>query len=278
MKSDPPALISSATVTDHHGEKRIVNVVGEVPLTLVVNGEELVTLMTLGEYPKELAIGYLCNQHLIDSLAEIKKVEVDWNREHVKVTTRGTSYKQRIRNAGRRTVTSGCGQGSIFDSSLDRLYETRLPERTLKRSVLFELLHRISKRETVYKQAGALHACALCNETQTIFFVEDVGRHNAADIIAGMMRQKRMTGNNKIFYTTGRLTSEIVMKVAHIGVPILLSRSGVTNMGLELARDLNMVMIARAKAASFLVYNKPEAVIHETRPTTAATAGARRYN
>ncbi len=263
MQSDSPDLTSSTAVTDHLGEKRVVNVVGEVPLTLLVNGKELVTLMTLGSHPKELAVGYLCNQGLVNDLDEIEKVEVDWNREQVMVTTCGTDYDERVRNAGSRTITTGCGQGSVFSSSLDQLYETRLPERTVKRSSLFELLNRISKRETIYKQAGAVHACALCDEKQAIFFVEDVGRHNAADIIAGMMLEEKITGGDKIFYTTGRLTSEIVMKVAHIGVPILLSRSGVTKMGLELARDLNIVMVARAKAASFLVYNKPEAIIHE---------------
>ena len=246
----------AVTATDEFGESRAVNIAGEMPLTLKVDGREVVTLMTLGTHPEELALGYLHNQQLIESIEEIKSVNVDWDKECVWIETHTgggiVDWEEKLSN---RTITTGCGQGTVFSCTLDKLYDRRLPKLTLRQSLIYSLLHEISQYNEIYKQAGAVHGCALCRDTEIMIFVEDVGRHNAADAIAGRMWLERVQGVDKIFYTTGRLTSEIVMKAAHMEIPVLLSRSGITNMGLELARDLGVTMIARAKGKHFLVYN-----------------------
>lgn len=255
---------------DQFGDTRAVQVAGESALTILVDGEELVTLMTLGTYPEELVIGYLRNQRLVESLDEIVQVKVDWERERADVTTRdGHGIARELLE--KRTVTTGCGQGTIFSCTLDELYETRLPDVALRQSVIYSLLREISRHNEIYKAAGAVHGCALCRNDEILTFVEDVGRHNAADAIAGMMWLDGIGGTDKIFYTTGRLTSEIVMKTAHVGVPVLLSRSGVTNMGLELARDLNVTMIARAKGRAFLVYNNRRNIMYDDKPARPPT-------
>ena len=251
--------------SDQFGGVRLVQVAGESALTLLVDNQELVTLMTLGTHPEELAIGYLRNQRLIENIEEIKSVIVDWDRERVDITTRhGKGITQELLT--KRTVTTGCGQGTIFSCTLDKLYQTQLPNITLKQSVIYALLREISYHNEIYKAAGAVHGCALCQDEKILLFVEDVGRHNAADAISGMMWLQNISGENKIFYTTGRLTSEIVMKTANMGISILLSRSGVTNMGLELARDLNVTMIARAKGRAFLIYNNKENIVYDEKP------------
>ena len=255
----------SVVARDQHDKNRTVNIAGESPLTLIVDDHEVVTLMTLGTYPEELAIGYLRNQRLVEHIDHIKSVEVDWEREsvHVKLKDRyaisdwQTKLKQRI-------VTSGCGQGTVFSCTLDKLYDRRLPDAQLKQSTIYSLLKAITQYNEIYIAAGAVHGCALCKDDEILAFVEDVGRHNAADAIAGMMCLEETSGTDKIFYTTGRLTSEIVMKTAHMGIPILLSRSGITQMGLQLAKDLNVMMIARAKGKSFLVYHKHEQIVYDS--------------
>jgi FdhD protein len=223
--------------------------------------------MTLGTYPELLALGYLRNQRLIDSVENIESVKVDWDTESVQVVTRSgkgiSDWQEKLSN---RTVTTGCGQGTIFSCTLDKLYDQRLPQVKVRQSLLYELLATITQFNEIYKQAGAVHGCALCKGKEILFFVEDVGRHNAADAISGKMWLEDIPGNDKIFYTTGRLTSEIVMKVTHMGIPILLSRSGVTHMGLALAKDLGVTMIARAKGKAFLVYNGHENIIYDQKP------------
>ena len=241
---------------DEYGEARDMEIAGEFPLTIKVDGREIVTLMTLGTYPEALTLGYLRNQRFIEDIEDIGSVHVDWEREQVEVTTtHGKGISDWEEKLGRRTVTTGCGQGTVFSCTLDSLYDVRVPEIRLKQSLVYGLLKEIAQFNEIYKRAGAVHGCALCKDTEIITFVEDVGRHNAADAISGMMWLDRVTGEDKIFYTTGRLTSEIVMKVALMGIPALLSRSGVTHMGLELAQDLGLIMIARAKGKHFLVYN-----------------------
>ena len=253
---------------DEHGKRRDMQVAGEFPLTIKVDDREIVTLMTLGTNPEALTLGYLRNQHLIEQLDEIGSIEVDWEREQVAVaTTHGRGITDLEQKLSRRTVTTGCGQGTIFSCTLDKLYEIRLPEVNLMQSTLYALLHEIAGFNEVYKQAGAVHGCALCLGTEILTFVEDVGRHNAADAISGMMWLDGIDGGDKVFYTTGRLTSEIVMKTAHMGIPALLSRSGITHMGLELAQDLGVVMIARAKGKHFLVYNGADQIDFDARPT-----------
>jgi FdhD protein len=257
----------AVTAYDQFGEPRDMHVSGESPLTLKVDDREVVTLMTLGTYPELLALGYLRNQRLIDSVENIESVKVDWDTESVQVATRSgkgiSDWQEKLSN---RTVTTGCGQGTIFSCTLDKLYDQRLPQVKVRQSLLYELLATITQFNEIYKQAGAVHGCALCKGKEILFFVEDVGRHNAADAISGKMWLEDIPGNDKIFYTTGRLTSEIVMKVTHMGIPILLSRSGVTHMGLALAKDLGVTMIARAKGKAFLVYNGHENIVYDQKP------------
>ena len=252
---------------DEFGDPRELNIAGEYPLTIKVDGAEVVTLMTLGTYPEKLTLGYLRNQRLIDDINEIAEVRVDWDRETVDVvTSHGDGIVDLHEKIAKRTVTSGCGQGTIFSCTLDKLYDTRLPRVEIYQSTIYALLKTINSYNEIYRAAGAVHGCALCEGSQMLYFVEDVGRHNATDTIAGEMWLEGMGGNDKIFYTTGRLTSEIVMKAAHMGVPILISRSGITHMGLELAQDLGVTMIARAKGRHFLVYNGEDTIHYDEIP------------
>jgi FdhD protein len=244
---------------DEQGTTRTMQIAGELPLTISVDGYELVTLMTLGTHPEALALGYLRNQRLIESLDEIASVAVDWPNEKVAVTTtHGQGIDNLAEKLARRTITTGCGQGTIFSSMLDRLYDRHLPAPTVQQSTIYALLRNLTTHNQIYRQAGAVHGCALCQGAEILIFVEEVGRHNAADAISGMMWLDRISGADKLFYTTGRLTSEIVMKAVMMGIPVILSRSGITQMGLDLARDLGVMMIARAKGRRFLVYSGAE--------------------
>ena len=260
---------------DEYGDTRDLRVAGEFPLTIKVDDREVVTLMTLGTWPEALTLGYLRNQRLIEDIEEVRAVDVDWEREQANVSTfAGKGIVDWEQKLSRRTVTTGCGQGTVFSCTLDKLYEMRLPEVRLSQSSIYGLLKSISSYNEIYRQAGAVHGCALCHGTRIVTFIEDVGRHNAADAISGLMWLDRVDGADKIFYTTGRLTSEIVMKAAHMGIPAILSRSGVTQMGLELAGDLGVIMIARAKGRHFLVYNGADRIefdaVPERRPATPA--------
>lgn len=250
---------------DQFGTKQLVRVAGEFPLTLKVDSREVVTLMTLGVHPEELALGFLRNQRLIERIEDIQSVDVNWEKETVNIVTRhGNGITDWQEKLSKRTVTSGCAQGTVFSCTLDKLYEQRLSKPSVRQSVIYELLHTVSLYNQVYKKAGAVHGCGLCNGSDILIFVEDVGRHNAADAISGRMWLDRISGEDKIFYTTGRLTSEIVMKAARMEIPVLLSRSGITHMALELARDLGIMMIARAKGHRFLVYNGAEHILFDS--------------
>jgi FdhD protein len=266
-----PAMTSSGLAPTHRvcavdaqGDRRDVWIAGEFPLTLKVDGREVVTLMTLGTHPEELAIGFLRNQCLIEKIEDIQSVEVDWNLETVSIVTqRGQGIIDWEEKLAKRALTSGCGQGTVFSCTIDKLYDYRFPKISLRRSTIHAILKAVAGGNAIYKQAGAVHGCALCKESEILLFVEDVGRHNAADTIAGRMWLDRITGEDKIFYTTGRLTSEIVMKAANMRIPVLLSRSGITKMGLELAEDLGITMIARAKGKQFLVYCGQENIVFD---------------
>ena len=251
-------------VRDHRDNSRTVRIAGESPLTIIVDNKELVTLMTLGNYPEELALGYLRNQHLIESIDAISSIKTDWDRESVNITLApGHAISDWEEKTKGRIVTSGCGQGTVFSCTLDKLYDERLGDVQLRQSKMYDLLRKIAQRNEIYREAGAVHGCALCQGDKILIFVEDVGRHNAADAIAGMMWLNDLEGTDKIFYTTGRLTSEMVMKCAQMKIPVLLSRSGVTQMGVELAQSLNVMMIARARSKSFLVFNKHQNIIYD---------------
>jgi FdhD protein len=199
---------------------------------------------------------------------------VDWDRDQVNVSTvHGRGIADLEERLQKKTVTTGCGQGTVYSCTLNELYELRVPEIALAQSTLYALLGNIASFNEIYKRAGAVHGCALCTGTQILSFVEDVGRHNAADAISGMMWLDGVDGGDKIFYTTGRLTSEIVMKAALMGIPALLSRSGVTHMGLELAQDIGLIMIARAKGRHFLVYNGADRIDFDQPPPRKPLAG-----
>ena len=239
---------------DEYGRIRDLAIAGERPLTLYLDKREIVTLMTLGSHPEALAIGYLRNQGLIKSIQTIKAVQVDWDVESVAVTTYDGNAGDSAQ-LDKRTVTTGCGQGTVFGDVMEQLDNIHLPQKRYSQALLYELLHNITAHNEVYKQAGAVHGCALCQGTEILQFVEDVGRHNAVDTIAGQMWLDNIEGGDKVFYTTGRLTSEMVIKVAQIGVPLLLSRSGLTEMGLEMARKTGVTLIGRAKGKHFLVFH-----------------------
>lgn len=257
----------AVVAVDEYGDNRDMQIAGEFPLTIKVDDKEVVTLMTLGTYPEALTLGYLRNQRFIEDLEEIEAVAVDWDREQVSVTTtHGKGIIDWEGKMAKRTVTTGCGQGTVFSCTIDKLYDVRLPEITLKQSTLYGLLRNLAEYNDIYKKAGAVHGCALCKDSEILTFVEDVGRHNAADAISGMMWLDGVGGGDKLFYTTGRLTSEIVMKAAHMGIPAILSRSGITHMGLEIAQDLGVIMIARAKGKHFLVYNGVEQIEFDDKP------------
>lgn len=261
----PPAHETNAV--NEFGESVNVHIPGEIPLTLRVDGMEVVTLMTLGTKPEALALGYIRNQKLIENIAEVQSVRVDWDRELVDIKTfAGTGIADWQEKMKRRIVTSGCGQGTIFSCTVDKLYEVQLKPPTLKQSEIYDLIKNVSQLNEVYRVSGAVHGCGLCSATESLMHIEDVGRHNAADAISGSMWLKNIDGSDKIFYTTGRLTSEIVMKTAFMGIPTLLSRSGVTQMGLELAQEIGMTMIARAKGKHFLVYNGESHVVFDAIP------------
>lgn len=247
----------TVTAIDERGEKRKVSIAGERPLTLYVDKREVVTLMTLGGHPEALTLGYLRNQGFVDQIERIRSIQVDWETESVAVVTHGGTegWDEKL---SRRTVTTGCGQGTVFGDLMDRLSEIRLLQPQLRQSTVYTLLERLAHHNSVYRAAGAVHGCALCSTTEILSFVEDVGRHNAVDAIAGWMWLEDINGADKIFYTTGRLTSEMVIKVAQMGIPVLLSRSGITEMGLSLAQQLGVTMIGRAKGEHFLVFNGSE--------------------
>jgi FdhD protein len=266
----------AVTAIDEHGEPREGYIAGERPLTLYLDKREIVTLMTLGTHPELLTLGYLLNQRLVPSLEAITAVHVDWDVEAVAVTT-STPVDDLEEKLSRRTVTTGCGQGTVFGRLTEQLGQIRLPATALSQSRLYALLDALHDHNAVYRLAGAVHGCALCAFDATgapaiEIFVEDVGRHNAADAISGYMCLNGITGHDKVFYTTGRLTSEMVIKVAQMGVPVLLSRSGVTKKGLEFAGLAGVLMIARAKGRHFLVYNGAERVVYDAPPSRYAPA------
>jgi FdhD protein len=243
---------------DENGATRDTPIAGEHPLTLYVDKREILTLMTLGAAPEALAIGYLRNQRLLDRIEDIVSVQVDWDVNAAVIGTR-SGLRDLDAKLGKRTTTSGCGQGTVFGDLMEEIDSVRLPvDASLSRTTLYALLDRVRVHETIYKQAGAVHGCALATNgesaSEILYFVEDVGRHNAVDAIAGKMWLDRVDGGDKIFYTTGRLTSEMVIKAAQMGIPFLVSRSGLTQMGYEIAQKVGITMIGRATNKHFLLF------------------------
>ena len=255
-----PATFDVATV-DEHGAPGVAAIAGEHPLTVYVDKREILTLMTLGAAPEALVLGYLRNQRLVESLNDIVAVQVDWEVNAASVYTKNGLIDLDEKMA-HRTKTTGCGSGTVFGDLMANIDDVQLPlDGRLKQSTLYALAELVRKYETIYKQAGAVHGCALASNAEScselLYFVEDVGRHNAVDAIAGMMWLDGVDGGDKIFYTTGRLTSEMVIKAAQMGVPFLVSRSGLTQMGYEIAKQVGMTMIGRAVNKHFLLFNDP---------------------
>lgn len=255
----------SAEAVDEYGQVRDGFIAAERPLTIYLDKREVVTLMTMGCEPELLILGWLRNQNLLTDLKQLKAIQVDWETDSVAITT-FAGVEGLDEKLGRKTVTTGCGQGTVFGNMMDNLDKLKLPRVELQQSLIYALLKNLNAHNEVYKRAGGVHGCALCAGTEISAFVEDVGRHNAVDALAGYMWLHDIQGHNKIFYTTGRLTSEMVIKVAQMGIPVLLSRSGITQMGLEIAQQVGVILIARAKGQHFMVYHGTEQITFDARP------------
>ena len=258
---------------NERGEMVPTSIAGEHPLTLYLDKREIVTLMTLGHAPEALAIGYLRNQRLVDSIEDVAAVQVDWETDSVAVTTRGK--KDVSGKMDKRTVTTGCGQGTVFGDLMEEIDQVKLRDDVrLTDTQLFDLIEKVRKHETIYKQAGAVHGCALARTTgpaaaEIMMFIEDVGRHNAVDAIAGNMWLDAIDGSDKIFYTTGRLTSEMVIKCAQMRIPFLISRSGLTQMGHEIAKKVGLTMLGRASGKHYLAFTGQQRLVRSTPQPTA---------
>ncbi len=237
--------------TNERGEMVPTSIAGEHPLTLYLDKRELVTLMTLGHAPEALAIGFLRNQRIVDSLNDIAAVQVDWETDSVAITT-----TRKIDFNRKKTVTTGCGQGTVYGDLMAEIESVKLRDDVaLADEDLYLLIDKVRKHETIYKQAGAVHGCALATRGgEILMFVEDVGRHNAVDAIAGFMWLDAIDGSDKLFYTTGRLTSEMVIKCAQMRIPFLVSRSGLTKMGHDIAQQVGLTMIGRASGRHYLAF------------------------
>ena len=265
---------------NERGEMVPTSIAGESPLTLYVDKQEIVTLMTLGQAPEALAIGYLRNQRLVPSIEDIAAVQVDWDTDSVAVTTRkaagsDTRAQDIADKMKKRTVTTGCGQGTVFGDLMEEIERVKLREDVrLSEATLYALMDQVRHHETIYKNAGAVHGCALAtNEpgaSRILSFVEDVGRHNAVDAIAGQMWLEDIDGADKIFYTTGRLTSEMVIKAAQMSIPFLVSRSGLTQMGHAIAQKIGITMIGRATGRHYLLFTGKQRFVKPVGPTVLA--------
>ncbi|EGQ9233086.1 formate dehydrogenase accessory sulfurtransferase FdhD [Vibrio alginolyticus] len=257
--SENPLQTIEVDVYDEYGEKLAKQIACERPLTVMLNWKEVVTLMTLGSRPEALVLGYLKNQSFLSDPAAIESVIIDWETHSAAVITKENT--EHLEGAlKKKTVTSGCGQGTMYGNVMKQLENYQVPQVPLKQSEIYSALEALTHYNDTYKKAGAVHGCAVCKGNEVLSFVEDVGRHNAVDTLAGEMWLKEETGEDKIFYTTGRLTSEMVIKVAQMGIPVLLSRSGVTQMGLDLAKQFGITTIARAKGLRFQVFTGADKV------------------
>lgn len=264
--------LSSATVPltrqveamDERGRLSTIAIPAERALTVYVDRRELVTLMTLGSAPEALTLGYLRNQRLVHSIEDVESIQVDWDVEAVAVRT-ACGIDDIEQRTAKKVVTTGCGQGSVFGSLMDEVDAIELPaDARLRQSTLYRIVDTIRMQQSIYKQAGSVHGCALFSaEGEMLYFVEDVGRHNAVDSIAGRMWLDDVSGGDKVFYTTGRLTSEMVIKGAQMGIPFLLSRSGTTQMGHMVAERIGMSLLARCTGKHFLLLTGKERLISE---------------
>jgi len=269
---DDPRLTRRLRGLDHEGREVEVSVVEERPLTLFLNAQEIVTMMTIGDYPHELAVGYLINQNMLRPDDVVTAIEHDAELDAVVVRTeRRTDYEEKLK---KKTLTSGCAQGTVFGDMME-LFERADLDRSarLRTSWLYALSRKINTAPSLYLAAGAIHGCALCAEDRPLVYMEDVGRHNAIDKIAGWMRLNGVGPEGKSFYTTGRLTSEMVIKCVAMRIPILASRSGFTAWGVELARQAGLTLIGRAKGKRFLCLSGEERLVFDADPAAVPEEG-----
>ena len=255
-------LTHSITVTNEHGERQALDIPAERPLTVYVDKRELVTLMTLGERPEWLVLGYLLNQRLVPDASAIASITVDWEVGAAAVKTR-TGIADIAQKTAKRVVTTGCGQGSLFGEVMEHIEGVQLPATTVTRTQVYAIVNTIRLQDSTYKSAGSVHGCALFRGEERLLFVEDVGRHNAIDAIAGWMALQALDAQplvveGLVFYTTGRLTSEMVMKAAQMGIAVVISRSGMTQMGHAVAQSLGLCAIGRALNKRFLCFSAPQ--------------------
>jgi FdhD protein len=262
------ALTRTVQVSNELGERSEAEIPAERALTVYLDKRELVTLMTLGGQPELLVLGFLRNQRLIDSVEQIESITVDWTVGEgelgepgvAAVNTRPGAHVA-VQRSAERVVTTGCGQGSVFGDLMLSIDDIQLPVAQITQAQLYGLVNTIRLQESTYKSSGSVHGCALFQGEQMLMFVEDVGRHNAVDTIAGWMWMNDISGHDKVFYTTGRLTSEMVIKSAQMGIPVVVSRSGITQMGLGVAQRVGLCAIGRATNKRFLCFSAPERLL-----------------
>jgi FdhD protein len=275
LRPDPadPRLTERVAGIDHTGARVATAVVVERPLTIFLNAQEIVTAMTIGDYPKLLALGYLLNQNMLRPDDVVTGVDYDDELSVAVVRTeRATDYEAKLK---KKVQTSGCAQGTVFGDLMEVIETARLPDATLKTTWLYALTHAINTTPSLYLEAGAIHGCVLAAQGRPLVYMEDVGRHNAVDKIAGWMFENSVSPDDKIFYTTGRLTSEMVIKTVRMGIPILVSRSGFTAWGVELARKANLTLIGRARGQRFVALAGESRIVFDQDLALVAEEGAR---
>ena len=259
---ETPSLTASVVGQDQEGAKIITSVVIERPLTIFLNSQEIVTVMTVGDYPDMLAVGFLLNQNMLRVDDEIISIDFDGDLDVVIVRTkRETDFEQQLK---KKTLTSGCAQGTVFGDLMEKFEKISIGSSAiLKTTWLYALSQKINSTPSLYLKVGAIHGCVLCKEDQPLIYMEDVGRHNAIDKIAGYMFLNKISAKDKVFYTTGRLTSEMVIKTVQMGIPILISRSGFTAWGVELAKEAGLTLIGRAKGRRFTALSGLDRIIYD---------------
>jgi FdhD protein len=271
---DDARLVRKVVGLDHDGKPVETSVVMERPLTLFLNGQEIVTMMTIGDHPDCLAVGYLLNQNMLRADDTVTGIDYDEELETVVVRTkRRTNFEKKLR---KKTLTSGCAQGTVFGDLMEKFDEVKLPgDAVLKTSWLYNLTKKINTAPSLYLAAGAIHGCVLCEEDRPLIYMEDVGRHNAVDKIAGYMHLHGISPAGKIFYTTGRLTSEMVIKTVQMRIPILVSRSGFTAWGVDLARRAGLTLIGRAKGKRFVALAGESRIVYDMAASGASDESPR---
>ena len=259
---ETPSLTASVVGQDQEGSKITTSVVIERPLTIFLNSQEIVTVMTVGDYPDMLAVGFLLNQNMLRVDDEIISIDFDDDLDVVIVRTkRETDFEQQLK---KKTLTSGCAQGTVFGDLMEKFEKISIGSSAiLKTTWLYALSQKINSTPSLYLKVGAIHGCVLCKEDQPLIYMEDVGHHNAIDKIAGYMLLNKISAKDKVFYTTGRLTSEMVIKTVQMGIPILISRSGFTAWGVELAKEAGLTLIGRAKGRRFTALSGLDRIIYD---------------